>query len=156
MTALREFVEAGGTLIALNNATNFAIDYLRLPVRNVLRGVANKDFYCPGSILRTELLVDNPLTFGLERESIAWFEQSPAFEIVDANAAKAIAKYPENGSALLSGWVLGDQRLRGKAALVEVKLGKGRVILFGFRPQYRGQSLATLPLLFNAILTSTP
>lgn len=156
VTALREFVEAGGTLIALNNATNFAIDYLRLPVRNVLRGVANKDFYCPGSILRTELLVDNPLTFGLERESIAWFEQSPAFEIVDANAAKAIAKYPENGSALLSGWVLGDQRLRGKAALVEVKLGKGRVILFGFRPQYRGQSLATLPLLFNAILTSTP
>lgn len=154
VTALREFVEAGGTLIALNNATNFAIDYLRLPVRNVLRGVANKDFYCPGSILRTELVADNSLTFGLERESIAWFEQSPAFEIVDANAAKAIAKYPENGSALLSGWVLGDQRLRGKAALVEVKLGKGRVILFGFRPQYRGQSLATLPLLFNAILTS--
>lgn len=152
--ALRAFVEAGGTLITLNSASEFAIDYLRLPVRNVLRGVANKDFYCPGSILRTELVTDNPLTFGLERESIAWFEQSPAFEIVDANAAKAIAKYPENASSLLSGWILGDQRLRGKAALVEVKLGKGRVILFGFRPQYRGQSLATLPLLFNAILTS--
>ncbi len=154
VAALRAFVEAGGTLIALNNASNFAIDYLRLPVRDVLQGVANKDFYCPGSILRTELAADSPLTFGLERESIAWFEQSPAFEIVDANAAKAIAKYPDTGAPLLSGWILGDQRLRGKAALVEVKLGQGRVILFGFRPQYRGQSLATLPLLFNAILTS--
>ena len=154
VAALREFVTAGGTLIALNNASNFAIDYLRLPVRDILQGVANKDFYCPGSILRTELVTDNPLTFGLERESIVWFEQSPAFEIVDANAAKAIAKYPDTGPPLLSGWILGDQRLRGKAALVVVKLGQGRVILFGFRPQYRGQSLATLPLLLNAILTS--
>ncbi len=152
--ALREFVEAGGTLITLNNASNFAIDYLNLPVRNLLKGASNRDFYCPGSILRTQLLVDNPLTFGMDKESIAWFEQGPAFEIVDANAAKAIARYPDNNNALLSGWVLGDKLLRGKAALVEVKLGKGRVILFGFRPQYRGQSLATLPLLFNAILTS--
>jgi hypothetical protein len=152
--ALREFVEAGGTLIALNDATEFAIDYLRLPVRNVLAGVNNREFYCPGSILRTELLNEHPLTFGMEKESIAWFEQSPAFEIVNPNAATALATYPANGSALLSGWILGEQRLRGKAALVEVKLGQGRVILFGFRPQYRGQSLATLPLLFNAILTS--
>jgi hypothetical protein len=152
--SLREFVEAGGTLIALNDATEFAINYLRLPVRNVLAGVNNREFYCPGSILRTELLPAHPLTFGMEPESIAWFEQSPAFEIMDPNAATAIAKYPANGSPLLSGWILGDQRLRGKAALVEVKVGQGRVILFGFRPQYRGQSLATLPLLFNAILTS--
>jgi hypothetical protein len=152
--ALREFVEAGGTLITLNNASNFAIDYLNLPVRNVLKGVANRDFYCPGSILRTQVVADNQLTFGTDKESIAWFEQSPAFEIVDANAAKALALYSENDNPLLSGWILGDKLLRGKAALVEVKLGKGRVILFGFRPQYRGQSLATLPLLFNAILTS--
>jgi hypothetical protein len=152
--ALREFIEAGGTLITLNNASNFAIDYLNLPVRNVLKGVSNRDFYCPGSILRAQLVADNQLTFGMDKESIAWFEQSPAFEITDANAAHAVARYPDDGNALLSGWILGDRLLRGKAALVEVKLGKGRVILFGFRPQYRGQSLATLPLLFNAILTS--
>lgn len=152
--ALREFVEAGGTLIAFNSASEFAINYLNLPVRNVLSGVSNREFYCPGSILRTELLADHPLTFGMEKQSIAWFEQSPAFEIVNPAVAKAIAKYPDQNSSLLSGWILGDQRLRGKAAMVEVKLGQGRVILFGFRPQYRGQSLATLPLLFNAILTS--
>jgi hypothetical protein len=152
--ALREFVEAGGTLITFNNASNFAIEAFGLPVRNVLKGVSNRDFYCPGSILRTQLDLSSPLAFGLERESIAWFEQSPAFEIVNADAAKAIVSYPADDSSLLSGWILGDKLLRGKAALVEAKLGQGRVILFGFRPQYRAQSLATLPLLFNAILTS--
>jgi hypothetical protein len=154
--ALRDFVEAGGTLITFNNASNFAIERLGVPVRNVLKGVSARDFYCPGSILRTELDMNSALAFGLEKESIAWFENSPAFEVRDAASVKVIAGYPAASSSLLSGWILGDQLLRGKAALVEAKLGKGRVVMFGFRPQYRGQSLATLPLLFNAILTSKP
>jgi hypothetical protein len=152
--ALREFVEAGGTLITFNNASNFAIEKLGVPVRNVLQGVSAREFYCPGSILRTQLDASSNLTFGMEPETIAWFEQSPAFEVLDANTVRVIARYPNNTNPLLSGWILGDQLLRGKAALVEAKLGKGRVIMFGFRPQYRGQSLATFPLLFNAILTS--
>src|SRR5205814_8534496 len=64
---------------------------------------------------------------------------------------KVIAWYPKDKDPLLSGWLLGGDRIKGKAALVEVGMGKGRIILFGFRPQYRGQSLATYPLFFNAI-----
>ncbi|MGH9802617.1 MAG: M14 family metallopeptidase, partial [Blastocatellia bacterium] len=79
--ALREFVEAGGTLITFNNASNFAIERLGVPVRNVLKGIASRDFYCPGSILRTQLDPSSNLSFGLEKESIAWFEGSPAFEV---------------------------------------------------------------------------
>ncbi|MDQ3009139.1 MAG: hypothetical protein M3X11_00325 [Acidobacteriota bacterium] len=152
--ALREFVEAGGTVITFNNASNFAIERLGVPARNVLKGVASRDFYCPGSILRTELDQSSNLSFGAEKESIAWFEGSPAFEVTDPASVKVIARYPENNNPLLSGWILGDKLIRGKAAMVEARIGKGRVILFGFRPQYRGQSLATLPLLFNSILTS--
>lgn len=152
--ALREFVEAGGTVITFNNASNFAIEKLGAPARNVLKGVQARDFYCPGSILRTQLDSSSPLTFGVEKEAIAWFENSPAFEITNPASARAIARYSEAENPLLSGWILGDKLIRGRAAMVEAKIGKGRVILFGFRPQYRAQSLATFPLLFNAILTS--
>jgi hypothetical protein len=152
--SLREFVEAGGTLVTFNNASNFAIEKLGLPVRNVLKGVSPRDFYCPGSILRTTLDPSTPLTFGLEKDSPVWFEQSPVFELAEGANARIIARYPETENPLLSGWILGDKLIRGKGALVEVKVGKGRVILFGFRPQYRGQSLTTFPFLFNAILTS--
>lgn len=149
---LRKFVEAGGTLVFLNRASDFAIEQFNLPVRDVTKNLPRKDFYIPGSILRTELDTTNPIVKGMSKDSIAWFENSPAFEITDATNVKIIAKYPTDAkSILLSGYILGAEKIAGKAALVEIKMGKGKIILFGFRPQYRGQSLATFPLLFNAI-----
>ncbi len=153
--ALREFVEQGGTLICLNDASNFAIEQLKLPLRDVTEGLPRTQFFVPGSILRTVLDTTHPVAKGLPRESVAWVENSPVFEIKSDPAAlvrvRVIARYPRSGNPLLSGWLLGEEKLRGKAALVEAGLGKGRVYLFGFRPQYRAQSLATYPLLFNAI-----
>ncbi len=154
VNALREFVEAGGTLVFFNRASNFAIEQFQLPLRDVTAGLKRTEFYGPGSILRTELDTTHPLAAKMPKESIAWFENSPAFEFTDKNAStrvRIIAWYPHDKDPLLSGWLLGGDLLKGKAALVEVGLGKGRVILFGFRPQYRAQSLATYPLLFNAL-----
>lgn len=169
---LKKFVENGGTLVFLNRASNFAIEQFNLPVRDVTRGLARKDFYIPGSILRTELDLTNPIAKGMPKQSIAWFENSPAFELsepppsgggrsggtkpaateVPSNRIRIIARYPSDPKQiLLSGWALGTGKIAGKAALVEVIMGKGKIILFGFRPQYRGQSLATVPLFFNAI-----
>nr|MDQ3374042.1 hypothetical protein [Acidobacteriota bacterium] len=149
---LRKFAEAGGTLVFLNRASNFAIEQFKLPLKDVTRGLNKKDFYIPGSILRTELDTTNPIAKSMPGKSIAWFEDSPAFEVTDSTNVKVVARYPERTEdILLSGWALGADKLRGKAALVEVRMGKGKIILFGFRPQYRGQSLATFPLLFNAI-----
>lgn len=165
---LKKFVEAGGTLVFLNRASNFAIDQFNLPIRDVTRGLARKDFYIPGSILRTELDTTNPIAKDMPKESIAWFEGGPAFEFFQPNATfawpptiwesiprdnvRVIAAYPADQSkVLLSGWALGAEKIAGKAALVEVRIGKGKIILFGFRPQYRGQSLATYPLFFNSI-----
>jgi hypothetical protein len=149
---LREFVEAGGTLITLNRASEFAIEQFKLPVRDVAANWTQKEFYVPGSILRTELDTAHPLAKGMPRESIAWAEDSPFFEVNEgATNVRVVAWYPKDKDPLLSGWLLGGDKIKGKAALVEVTLGQGRIILFGFRPQYRGQSLATFPLLFNAI-----
>lgn len=153
--ALREFVEAGGTLIFLNRSSNFAIEQFKLPVRDVVQGLKRTEFFGPGSILRTELDTTHPVAKGMPQESIAWFENSPVFEVLDGKDrgmnVRVIAHYPVDKDPLLSGWLLGGERLKGKAALVEVTMGKGRIYLFGFRPQYRAQSLATYPLLFNAL-----
>jgi hypothetical protein len=154
---LRAFVENGGTLVFLNRASNFAIEQFNLPVKDVTRGLPRKDFYIPGSILRTELDTTHPIANGMSQQSIAWFENSPAFEIQTDPLAltrnfRIIASYPKDPKQLLlSGWALGADKIAGKAALVEFSVGKGKIVLFGFRPQYRGQSLATFPLLFNAI-----
>jgi hypothetical protein len=162
--ALREFVEQGGTLVCLNRASSFAIEQFKLPLRDVVADVSEKEFFVPGSILRIELDTSNPIARGMPTESIAWVEDSPVFEVVTrstgvtgtagvppAMVVHTVASYPANKNPLLSGWLLGENRIRGKAALVEIEMGKGRIILFGFRPQYRGQSLATYPLFFNAI-----
>ncbi|HEV7472672.1 MAG TPA: M14 family metallopeptidase [Pyrinomonadaceae bacterium] len=172
--ALREFVEQGGTLVCLNRASTFAIEQFKLPVRDIVADVSEKEFFVPGSILRIELDTSNPITRGMPKESIAWVEDSPVFEIIPGSAdnspstnakhetadkmsalpapkVRIIARYPSERNPLLSGWLLGESRIRGKAALVEITIGKGRIILFGFRPQYRGQSLATNRLFFNAI-----
>jgi hypothetical protein len=173
--ALRKFAEQGGTIVFLNRASNFAIEQFKLPVRDVVAGVSQKEFFVPGSILQIELDTTHPIAQEMSKESIAWVEDSPVFEVMTAGSAgilpamsakretadkmsalpapqvRVVARYPADKNPLLSGWLLGDSRIRGKAALVEVTMGKGRIVLFGFRPQYRAQSLATYPLLFNAM-----
>ena len=160
---LRAFVEAGGTLVTLNDASLFAMEQLRLAVTNVLAPLVEADgaegqarpqqsavFYCPGAILRVKPDLAHPLAHGLDDPSVVWFEESPAFEV---GGGRAVARY-EDPDPLLSGWLLGGDRLQGKAALVEAPLGRGRVVLFGYRPQYRAQSWATYIPLLNAIYTS--
>ena len=154
---LTKFVDAGGTIVFLNRASDFAIRQFGLPVKDVTEGVGRKDFFIPGSILRIEIDTSHSIGRTMPPQSMAWFEDSPAFEITTdplalTNNFKVIARYPSDPKEiLLSGWALGTERIAGKAALVEFTVGKGSIVLFGFRPQYRGQSLATFPLFFNAI-----
>jgi hypothetical protein len=150
--ALRQFVQDGGTLVTLNDASRFAIQSLLLPIRNVLEGLPDQDFYAPGSIFRIDLDQSHRLTRGMPPETAAWFEDGPAFDVLDSSQVRVVARYPDDpGDVLLSGWVRHPERVAGRAALVDVRVGAGHVILFGFRPQYRGQSLATYPLLFNSL-----
>jgi glutamine amidotransferase-like uncharacterized protein len=104
--------------------------------------------------MRVVLDRSNPLTAGYTApEQAVWFEGSPAFTVTDSTRASVVARYPAASvDPLMSGWLLGAPKLAGKAAMVDVKRGKGHVVLFGFRPQYRGQAMATYPLLWNALL----
>ncbi len=152
IVALNQFVERGGTLIAFNDAAEFAIGALSLPVRNALRGKQTQEFFAPGSLFRLELDTSHPLARSMPDTVAAWFQRSPAFEVERSRRVHVIGRWPDDPErVLLSGWVLQPKEVAGKAALVEVSVGEGRVILYGFRPQYRGQTLATYPLVFNAL-----
>lgn len=154
-TALREFVQQGGVLIAFNNASLYAIEDLGLPVKNVLAGLKPEEFYCSGSLLRVEIADEtHSATWGLPREPVVMFEGGPALEPGEGFAGRVLASYPKNQSPLMSGYLLHGEKLQGKAAAVEVQLGRGRVYLLAFRPQWRGQSHATYKFFMNAIYES--
>lgn len=122
-------------------------------MKNVLAGVRNTEFYAPGSLLAVQATPGHPLAAGFTAPVPAeWFEDSPTFEISDPSRATAVLSYQATGNPLLSGWLLGAARLNGKAAMVDVATGKGHVVLYGFRPQYRAQSVATQPLIWEAVL----
>jgi len=142
--ALREFASAGGTLVCLNRASEYAITALHLPVITVT-GAAG--FYSPGSLLNVHLNTQNPLTYGVPEQLAIWSEASPAWE----TSLPIVARYPESG-VLASGWLEGEKTIAGRAALVDAPLGSGHVVLFGMQPQYRGQSYLTFKLFFNALV----
>jgi len=148
---LRRFVEEGGTLVALDDSTELPLKHFNLPVRNVLEGLRPADFYCPGSVLRIEVERGHPLTRGYGAKADAYFVNSAAFEVTDTSRAHVVARYADKDEVLRSGWLLGADKLAGRAALVEANTSRGRVILFGFRPQHRGQTWGTFPFIFNAI-----
>jgi hypothetical protein len=145
--ALKAFASDGGTLIFLNRACEFAAGHLGVKVKNVVGGVSNRDFYSPGSLLNATLDPKSPLALGLPPRIAIWSEHSPAWETEEP----APARYAES-NVLASGWLLGEKFISGRAALVDARMGKGRVILFGMRPQYRAQSYQAFKLLFNAFL----
>ena len=149
---LRRFVEEGGTLVCWDDSTELAVKSFNLPVRNVLEGLRPAEFYCPGSVLRVEVETAHPLARGFGRQLDAYFVNSAAFEVTDPARARVVARYAgRKEDVLRSGWLLGAEKLAGRAALVEATLGRGRVVLFGFRPQHRGQTWGTFPLIFNAV-----
>jgi hypothetical protein len=154
-SALREFVQSGGTLITFNNASLFAIDDLGLPVKNILAGVKDEDFFCSGCLLRVEVQDSGAsAVWGLPHDPIVMFERGPVFDTKDGFRGRILAAYPKEQSPLMSGYLLHPERIQGKAAAVEVQYGKGRVYLLGFRPQWRGQSHGTYKFFFNAIYES--
>jgi hypothetical protein len=145
---LKRYVAGGGKLICFDDSCAMVIKRFGLPVRDALGGLKRSEFYDPGSIVRLDVDSRQPLARGLAPEAAAYFTTSSAFDLEkDAKDAVIVARY----GPLLSGWTLGEKYRLGKAALIETRYGKGKIVLFGFRPQHRGQTWGTFPLIFNAL-----
>jgi hypothetical protein len=152
--ALQLFVEQGGTLLLLDSSSEFAIRNLGVRVRDVEAAQDQGDadrWYAPGSLLRVRWDTSHPLAAGMPEESAVFYARSPVFEVLpDASNVTVIARYPDT-DLLLSGYSQGEDRVAGKAAMIEARVGRGRVIMFGFRPQHRAQPHDTFRVLFNAL-----
>jgi hypothetical protein len=162
VAALYEFVVRGGTLVTLDSASELPLTAFGVPAVNLLSGTRDHEFYIPGSLLRLDVDVTHPIAWGVPPQVTAFFAHGLAFEPAGPFArgaprtwsadSRVVASYA--GTDLLqSGWQLGGERLHGTAALLEIRVGEGRVVMAGFRPQHRAQPHATFKFLFNALLT---
>jgi hypothetical protein len=167
--ALKAFVNAGGTLVLLDRASELATTELGVNVRLVkvpprrddwepspddtLEGAA-RDLYAPGSILRVLVDATHPVGYGMPDTAAVYFTNSVTFDVPSNSPVRVIARYPARGDdILMSGFLQGSPAIAGKAAAIEASVGRGRVVMFGFRPQYRGQSYGTFRMLFNALFS---
>lgn len=147
---LKRFVEEGGTLVTWDSSSRYAIRYLELPIKNVLAGVTHTEFFAPGTLVRLLLDTSHPLAYGMPDKAAAMFFNGPAF---DVREGRVVGKYPL-GNPLLSGWLIGPEKLYGRAALATVPLGKGQVVLMSFRVHFRAQVRNTYKILFNSLYHS--
>ena len=152
--AIKEFVKGGGTLVTLNQACNFVIEKLDLPVQNVVEGKSAKEFYCPGSTLHANIDTNHRLTYGMPDETLIFFWNGPTFRVKPSfsnEKCEILVQYPER-DILQSGWLVGEEQIAGTAGMISVGYGEGSVVLFGFRPQHRAQTHGTFKLFFNALV----
>lgn len=149
---LRQFVRQGGTLVALNKTAETLIPLLSLPVKNVIEGFKSDKFFCSGALLRVHTeRADLPANYGLSDAPVVMFQNGPAFEPAAGFRGAVLARYATQTNPLESGLLLHPEAIEGHAAAVEVAYGQGRILLFGFKPQFRAQSHATYKYLFNQL-----
>lgn len=158
LVELERFVRRGGVLVAFDEATRVPVELFPLPVRDVTRVADERSrFQCPGSLVRIRVQTQDPLALGMPEMAYAFVRGGKAWQVrlIDRQgpgeqAVRVVARYADK-DLLASGWVAGAETVQGKAALVVVPYGKGSVVLFGFRPQFRGQTFGTFKFLLNAI-----
>jgi hypothetical protein len=152
VASLKAFTENGGTIVTFNHASQVYVHKDSDPVSDAEASFDRKAFYIPGSIL--EVSVDNtdPIAFGSTPTVPIFYENGPVFHV--SGDALSVASFTTD-KPLLSGWIQGGELLKGTSAIAVEPVGKGRLVLFGFRPQYRAQSEVTYKFLFNALLYSS-
>jgi hypothetical protein len=152
LAAFEQFVRSGGTLVCLSNASSFAIRQLRLPVRNVVSGLQSDEFFLRGSIVEIAVDPTHPVMAGMPARAAVFVDGSPVFETLEGFRGAVLARYQDAGTPLLSGYLIGEKYLNGRAAALDVTLGEGHVVLIGFRPEWRGQPFGAFRVLFNSVL----
>ena len=158
LKALKEFVAGGGMLVALNGSGDLFLKEFKMPASNVLENIEHDKFFCPTSILKVEVDNKTPIGYGMPKEAAVLFAESPVFSTWLPSGVwdrRVVASYPAE-NLLMSGWLLGEDMIVRKPALVDFTYKKGHIILIGFRCQHRAQAHGTYKFLLNALLYPEP
>ena len=152
--AVKQFVAGGGTAIAFAASAEWLAETLDAPVSNTLKSVGREEFLAPGALLEMRIDTTTPLGWGMPARAAALVDAATVFETRPAadEAARSVAARFADSPLLLSGWIRGEEKLRRRAAVVEVRSGAGRAVLFSFAPYFRGQTEGTFALLYNAVM----
>ncbi len=165
--ALREYVTGGGTLLSFDSASDLLIEQFLLPVEIETEGTSSTEFFIPGSLIRATVDNTHPMAYGMQPEVAASFSHSRAFSVdwpesdedeelvIPPPPIDSPVRYAEE-ELLMSGWALGeDQYLAGESAMMNIRFGEGNLVMYAFRPQFRGQPRGTYKLIFNPLFIST-
>ncbi len=166
LNELLKFVDNGGVVVSWEASTelfnqNLSIDKgkdgkedFRLPFREIGSSLRKQGLYCPGSLVKIQLLKDHPLTYGMPSELGVFSRGYPVFQTsipgFDMDR-RVIGKFPEKG-IFMSGYVENEELMANKSALIWLKKGKGQLVLLGFNPQFRASTQGAFKLLFNSLL----
>jgi hypothetical protein len=114
--------------------------------------VKSDKFFCSGALLRLEQEnAQLPINYGVPEAPVVMFQRGPAFVPQTGFQGAILARYATATDPLESGLLLHPEAIEGKAAALELVYGKGRILLYGFKPEFRGQAHGTYRYIFNAL-----
>ncbi|MCH7717005.1 MAG: hypothetical protein IH876_12805 [Gemmatimonadetes bacterium] len=152
---LKNFVQDGGTLITFDRGDAVVLEHFDVPIRNALDSLSRTEFFLPSSLLNVELDENHDLTAGSPGTVVAKWAGGRAYEPTGWDGASGKINVVGRWAAdpkdvLAAGQLIGAEKMAGKAAILEVEYGNGRILMYGFRVQHRMQTHGTFKLLFNA------
>lgn len=148
--ALTQWVRDGGRLVMLRDSSRLAS---RLGLTSATYTSPTSDI--PGSLLRVEVDPTSPLADGVGDTAWAMYEYDFVWT---APESASPVRYPAAGDPdwFVSGFATGEEQLLGTSAVMDDRVGDGRVVLFGFDPNYRAFTGGTQQILLNAITGPDP
>jgi hypothetical protein len=160
--ALKKFVEAGGTVLAIGRSAGSIAQVLGIPIQNhvierlpdgSVRPVAAEKYYVPGSVLR--VAVDNtaPVAHGFDTEADVFFDNSPVFSLGPEAVVRGLRPIAwfDTAAPLRSGWAFGQGYLEGGVQVIDAPIGKGKLFMFAPEITFRAQPHGSFKFLFNGI-----
>ncbi len=166
MNKLLDFVNDDGIIISWGSSTELFSGILKiknseddfeefqLPYRDITKKLQKSGLHCPGSFLNTTLIMDHPITLGMQKNIGVFSRGKPIFSTLIPSLdmdRRVIGKYAAK-QVLLSGYCENEEKLGNKTNIVWLKKGNSQLILFGFSPLFRGSTDVSYKLIFNSIL----